>query len=211
MNDKQLQLFISIATQGSFSRAEEVEYISKQAMLRQINALEQEVGVKLFRRTSGGVSLTEAGTYFYQGAQEMLKLKDSVLAKCRRAQPQECLRVGQVEHQTLLHNVTDAFAAKFPHIKIQKVIHPNHSGEYRVAQGIIDVGETFYTGQTAAASYSYTRLVDMPYMAALRHRHPLTAKKQLALTDLKNYPTIVFTPMIKKRIPDRAPTHVFRY
>ena len=199
MNDKQLKLFLSIADQGSFSKAGEVEYLSKQAMLRQINTLEDEVGVKLFSRMQNGISLTPAGKEFYQGARKMLKLRDNVLAKCRNvSRTQETIRVGQVEHQALLNDVTDAFAVKYPDIRIQKVIHPNHSGEYRVEHDIIDVGETFYSEYTAAAPTAYTRLADMPYVAAISHQHPLAGKKALTLTDLIHYPTIVFTQMIKK-------------
>ena len=199
MNDKQLRLFLQIADQGSFSRAEETAYISKQAMLRQINSLEQEIGVRLFSRTPGGVSLTDAGKEFYKGAGELLQLQADILARCRNAtRLPECIRIGQVEHQALLHDVTDAFALKFPDIRIQKVIHPNHSGEYRVEHDIIDVGETFYTAHTAAAAHAYTRLTDLPYMAAMSHRHPLARCPRLSLPQLTAYPLIVFEPMIKK-------------
>ena len=115
MNEKQLTLFLAVAEHGSFSKAEEAEYISKQAMLRQINSLEQEVGVPLMVRSTSGISLTPAGDAFYQGAKELLALRKDVLARCRGTEPQpEVLRIGQVEHQTLLHRVTDAFMAKYP-------------------------------------------------------------------------------------------------
>lgn len=197
MNDKQLQLFLSVADHGSFSKAEEVEYVSKQAMLRQINSLEEEVGVKLLHRTSTGITLTEAGQEFYRGAKKMLKLRDSVLSKCRKATPDpDIIRIGQVEHQALLHDVTDAFAIKYPDIKIRKVIHPNHSGEWRVSHNIIDVGETFYTKITARQPNAYTRLADMPYVVAMSHRHPLAGQHSLSLTDLTGYPTILFPRMV---------------
>ncbi len=199
MNEKQLSLFLTVADQGSFSKAEEVEYISKQAMLRQINSLENEVGVRLLDRSAGGVSLTPAGKEFYQGAKELLKLREKVLSRCTGAAPQpEVLRIGQVEHQTLLHRVTDAFVAKYPDIHIQKVIHPNHSGEYRVTHGITDVGETFYNPLTVKESFSYTKLVDMPYRVAMRRGHPLSSKKVLSIADLTDYPTTLFCRMVKE-------------
>ncbi len=199
MNEKQLSLFLTVADQGSFSKAEGVEYISKQAMLRQINSLENEVGVRLLDRSAGGVSLTPAGKEFYQGAKELLKLREKVLSRCTGAALQpEVLRIGQVEHQTLLHRVTDAFVAKYPDIHIQKVIHPNHSGEYRVTHGITDVGETFYNPLTVKESFSYTKLVDMPYRVAMRRGHPLSSKKVLSIADLTDYPTTLFCRMVKE-------------
>lgn len=199
MNDKQLQLFLTVADQGSFSKAEEVAYITKQAILRQINSLEAEVGVSLLIRTAGGISLTAAGTEFYRGAQELLKLQENVLSKCRGSTPESpVIRVGQVEHQTLLHRVNDAFSVKYPDIKLQKVIHPNHSGEYRVTHGITDVGETFYNPLTVKETFSYTKLADMPYRVAMRRGHPLSGKKTLSITDLTDYPTTLFSRMVKK-------------
>lgn len=199
MNEKQLALFLAVAEHGSFSKAEEAEYISKQAMLRQINSLEQEVGVPLMVRSTSGISLTPAGDAFYQGAKELLALRKDVLARCRGAEPQpEVLRIGQVEHQTLLHRVTDAFMAKYPDIQIQKVIHPNHSGEYRVTHGITDVGETFYTRLTANDPFSYTKLADMPYRVAMSRRHPLSGRERLSLEELTAYPTTLFARMTKR-------------
>ena len=222
MNEKQLSLFRSVADRGSFSKAEEVEYISKQAMLRQINSLENEVGVRLLDRSAGGVSLTPAGVEFYQGAQELLKLRESVLTRCRGAEPMpDVIRIGQVEHQTLLHRVTDAFVLKYPDIHIQKVIHPNHSGEYRVTHNITDVGETFYNPLTVKESFSYTKLADIPYRVAMRHGHPLSGKKRLFLADLTDYPTTLFFRMVKKAYREelerayaqagKGETRLFRY
>lgn len=199
MNEKQLSLFLAIADRGSFSKAEEVEYISKQAMLRQINSLEAEVGVRLLDRSASGVSLTPAGREFYQGAGELLKLREDVISRCRGISPHpDILRIGQVEHQTLLHRVTDAFMAKYPDIHIQKVIHPNHSGEYRVTHGITDVGETFYNPLTPTEAFSYTKLADMPYRAAMRMGHPLSERKALSLVELAAFPTFLFRQMVKK-------------
>ena len=200
MNEKQLALFISVAEQGSFSRAEAVEYISKQAILRQINSLEAEVGVRLLDRSAGGIILTPAGEEFYRGAKELLELREDVLTRCRGAEKQpEVLRIGQVEHQTLLHRVTDAFQVKYPDIQIQKVIHPNHSGEYRVTHGVTDVGETFYSPLTVGQPFSYTKLADMPYRVAMCHGHPLSGRGSLSLADLVDYPTIIFGKMVKKQ------------
>ncbi len=199
MTDKQLELFITIADQGSFSRAETVEYISKQAMLRQINSLENEVGVKLLNRTTGGITLTEAGQEFYRGASQILKMRDDTFARCRKYSPApEVIRIGQVAHQALLNHVTDAFAAKYPDIEIRKVINPHRGGEYRVAHDIADVGETYYSKFTATEPNAYRKLENLPYVAAMNHKHPLARRHHIALTELTDYPTLVFPVMMKE-------------
>ena len=67
MNDKTLRLFRTVAECGSFSRAEALSFISKQAIVKQVDALETELGAKLFTRSSRGVRLTEAGEILYRG------------------------------------------------------------------------------------------------------------------------------------------------
>ncbi|MCD8075794.1 MAG: LysR family transcriptional regulator [Lachnospiraceae bacterium] len=199
MNTRQLQLFVTIANLGSFSKAEKTEFMSKQAMLRQMNQLEDEVGEKLLLRNTAGITLTDAGKSFYEGARDILKLENDVFARCRDSSPtQDSIRISYVEHQVLLNDVTEAFAVKYPDIRIHRVVHPNHSGEYRVEHDIADVGETFYSELTAHSPLAYTKLADMPYLAAMTPKHPLSKQAVISIEDLAPYPIIVYEPMMKK-------------
>ena len=67
MNDEQIKIFLAVAKAGSFSKAEENMHISKQAMLKQINALESELGARLLARSRLGISLTPSGQVFQKG------------------------------------------------------------------------------------------------------------------------------------------------
>ena len=136
---------------------------------------------------------------FYRGAEKLLNLQAQVLADCRRLSVDEnILRVGNVEHQALLSEVTEAFSVKYPNVRIQRVIHPNHSGEYRVIHNIMDVAETFYSPVLAHMPASYTRLIDLPYKAAVGQGHPLAKKASVSLNDLSAYRTVVFRQMIEE-------------
>ena len=63
---------MTVANFLNFSRAAEVLRITQPAVSHQINALENELGVKLFHRTSKSVRLTQAGYLFTQYADEIL-------------------------------------------------------------------------------------------------------------------------------------------
>ena len=203
MNDKTLRLFLAVADKGSFSGAEAESFVSKQAILKQINALEEELGVRLLERSNQGVRLTEAGQTFYQGACRLLELQEQLIADCRkRSREENTLRVGNVEHQALLSAVTDAFSLRYPDVAVRRVIHPNHSGEYRVEHGIMDVAETFYSPALAEMDVSYTPLIELPYRALVREGHPLAGKKRVGLRELRPYRTVIFRPMTKPRYLD---------
>lgn len=207
MNDKTLRLFRTVAECGSFSRAEELSFISKQAIVKQMDALETELGVKLFTRSSRGVRLTEAGEILYRGAEKLLDLQEEILADCRRSSREaDTLRIGNVEHQALLSEVTEAYALKYPDVRVIRVIHPNHSGEYRVEHGIMDVAETFYSPVVAKMPLGYTRLIDLPYKAAVGKLHPLAGRRQVSLTELRDYRTVVFRPMTAQPILEALQT-----
>lgn len=72
MNNRQLQYFIDVAECGSFTKAEELVSLSKQALKNQIDALEQELGFPLMNRNSQGITLTPAGNLFLASARRIL-------------------------------------------------------------------------------------------------------------------------------------------
>lgn len=61
----QLETFICVADAGSFNKAAEQSYITPTAVIKQINLLEADLGVKLFARTHRGLTLTKAGMSLY--------------------------------------------------------------------------------------------------------------------------------------------------
>ena len=85
MNLNQLRYFVSVAENGSFTRAAASQYISQTAITQQIHALEENVGAKLFDRNNRPVSLTPAGKVFLKEAREILGRMDVALARIREA------------------------------------------------------------------------------------------------------------------------------
>lgn len=65
MYNPQLETFIRVADAGSFNKAAEQSYITPTAVIKQINLLEADLGVKLFARTHRGLTLTKAGMSLY--------------------------------------------------------------------------------------------------------------------------------------------------
>ena len=61
MDLKQIYYFLSVADNGSFSRASEKLYIAQTALSRQIRMLEESLDIELFIRHGRGVVLTQAG------------------------------------------------------------------------------------------------------------------------------------------------------
>lgn len=73
MNTVQLECFVTVAEYLNFSKASKALKITQPAVSHQIQTLEEELGVKLFSRTSKSVSLTQEGWLFLPDAQLILK------------------------------------------------------------------------------------------------------------------------------------------
>src|SRR5699024_10974874 len=92
----QLETFLCVAEAGSFNRAAEQLYISPPAVIKQINLLEEDLGVVLFIRTHRGLRLTSAGRSLQQDAKYIIQYcKDSVTrAKNAMQKNSEVIRIG---------------------------------------------------------------------------------------------------------------------
>ena len=163
MNTEYLRTLIAVADTGSFSRAQEELYISKQAIMQQINLIEKEVGVQIFLRNTQGVTLTKAGQIFYQGAQAMIKAEKKLIQQRSAAGSTGILRLSNIDYHVLLDPVTSAYMQRYPAVDVQRIFHPVTLEAHLVQQEIIDVGDTLYHPRYTHGRLRYEKLLDMPY------------------------------------------------
>ena len=96
MYNPQLETFLCVAEAGSFNKAAERLYISPPAVIKQINLLEESLGLQLFVRTHRGLQLTSAGRSLVQDAKYIIQYcKDSVTrAKNAMQAGESVIRIG---------------------------------------------------------------------------------------------------------------------
>lgn len=96
MYDKVLDTFLETVERGSFSKAAEQLYLTHTAVIKQLNSLEDRLGVRLLTRSNHGVGLTPAGEVFYREAKELVRLSGEAVERVRAAgRPKRItLRVG---------------------------------------------------------------------------------------------------------------------
>ncbi len=75
---RQIELFVAVVERGSFVAAGEALHLSKAAVSRSVIELEKRVGGRLLQRTTRRVSLTEAGSVYYERCKQVLaQLEDA--------------------------------------------------------------------------------------------------------------------------------------
>lgn len=130
---KQFKYFQAVVRCKSFTEAAEECFISQSAISQQIQALEQELGVKLLNRGNRKFSLTPAGEYFYRKSLvliadfERMRNETVRIANKDRAE----LRIGYLRcysGQEFRMAVAD-YSQRYPDVSIQ-IINGNHEDLY---------------------------------------------------------------------------------
>jgi LysR family transcriptional regulator, nitrogen assimilation regulatory protein len=120
MDLRLLQAFIRIAELGSFGRAAEALNQTQPTVSRQIAALEEEVGNRLFVRHRHGVSLTQAGVLFRDHAMQAVRSLDQAKAEmtAQAREPTGTVSLGLPPSllTVLSGPVVDRFARRYPKV-----------------------------------------------------------------------------------------------
>ena len=92
----QIQYFLTIAENKSITKAAEQLFVSQPALTKQMNLLEEELGVKLMQRHPSGIELTAVGEAFADDCRVVLKDLEKAIAKAVNAGKKEIgtLRIG---------------------------------------------------------------------------------------------------------------------
>ena len=96
INNINFTAFIRVAEAGSFNKAAESLYITSTALIKQINLLESELGLRLFNRSHRGLTLTKAGESLYKDAKYIIEYsRESVeRAKAAMLEESQIIRIG---------------------------------------------------------------------------------------------------------------------
>ena len=96
MNLKQLQFVVNVAETSSFSRAAELSFATQPTLSNAISQLEEELGGRLFNRTTRKVELTSFGEYMLPRIQEVLHNRDELVkaAESYHNPSHKILRIG---------------------------------------------------------------------------------------------------------------------
>lgn len=141
LNLQRLEMYVAVATTGSFTAAAQTLGLTKAVVSFNIKQLEAELGVSLLTRTTRRIAMTDAGERFYQRCLPLLQDAESVLDDVRRDHSglSGLLRITTTPEYgaRVVVPALAAFATLHPQLRIQHVSSSNHddliSGRFDVA------------------------------------------------------------------------------
>lgn len=194
LNLRQLRYFLAVSEERHFGRAALRLHISQPPLSRQIQQLENQLGVVLFLRSQSGVALTHAGLAFLPEVRQTLAQAEKAVAAARAAggdqQGRFVVGYTTVFDRSVIPEVLDPLRQRFPDWQI--LTEGKHSIRLvrDIKNGAMDAA--FIGLHTQAAGLTAETIHEEPLVVALPSRHPLAKKRQLDFDDLRGEPMFWF-------------------
>ena len=177
MNIAQLECFVNIANTMNFMKTAELMSLTQPAVSRQLQALEQELGVRLLERTTRSVSLTPVGARFLPEAKDILKTwyhSRNWLSSYSMSE-QNFLRIGYSDPHgiNLISQTLAALKLDHPGLSPRFTIDQTDANLARLERGQLDliVGIKDYTYQNK--DVIFMELLKESFTCVVRNDHPL--------------------------------------
>ncbi|AOB33479.1 hypothetical protein AKI39_06830 [Bordetella sp. H567] len=172
---RHLRSFVAVADTGSFTRAAERLFLTQSSLSSTIHQLEEDVGIKLFDRTTRSVTLTPAALHLHQQAKALLLQFDAMVSDLRAVALRQHghLRIAAAPSIVawLLIPSLPRFQAEYPHVTLSVREAGSAEIERRVRDGEVDFGIT--SRLSDYADLEYTLLLRDRYGIVCSPDHPL--------------------------------------
>ncbi|CAM3684384.1 LysR family transcriptional regulator [Bordetella tumulicola] len=174
---RHLRSFVAVADTESFTRAAERLFLTQSSLSATIRQLEEDVGVKLFERTTRSVSLTPTARHLHQQAAALLLQFDAIVSDLKAVALQQHghLRIAAAPSIVawLLIPALPRFQANYPNVTLSVREAGSAEIERRVRDGEVDFAITSRLADYA--ELTYTPLLKDRYGVVCSKDHPLAA------------------------------------
>lgn len=218
MNDLQIDYFMAVATNLSFTKTSEELFVSQPAISRQISQLEKELGCKLFRRNNQGTELTEEGMLYFDlfSKYKAEFINTKMKAESITGRNKAVIRVGFLEGWDLFKIIPpmmERYKAAFPDSEV--VI--NCCGVKELATGLLtdtlDIVVTMENSIRMYSEFEYSNVAEIGKILIYSANHPLASKpaEELSLRDFSGDLFIAPWEIVDKMIIDAISNYTRPY
>jgi LysR family transcriptional regulator, benzoate and cis,cis-muconate-responsive activator of ben and cat genes len=193
---RHLRYFLAVGEALNFTKAAARLRVAQPALSRQIQDLEDEIGVDLLRRSPRGMMLTTEGKLFLQEIRQLLKHADEAVEKVRALARGEYgeLHIGYAPVPTteILPPALAAFQKAVPRVKV--LLHDLSSDELiaGLRNATLELAVMMQPIDEQTADIEFEILRTYSYCVALTAAHPFARLKSIPLKKLATQPLVGF-------------------
>ena len=199
MNIFQLECFLAVANTLSFAKAAEQLNVSQPTITHQIKTLENELNVKLFRRSTRFVEITTDGQSFIGDAKSMVIISERAKRRfsTEEKDPVALLAIGCSSYAEfiMLTEVLNEINRETPQFHPRLIVAPRERLLHLLETEQVDIMFDAFEAEETKSSIKYKELCKSAIACVCRHDHHLLGQESVNLQDLQEESLIFCDPI----------------
>lgn len=204
MEIRVLKYFLMAAREENITKAAELLHITQPTLSRQLQQLEEKLGVKLFQRSNHSIRLTEDGMLLKRRAQEIVALTDKTEKEFQHKEESVSgeISIGSGETKSVheLAEIISLFREEYPAVSYDFYTANADDIKERLDKGLLDIG--LLAEPVDISKYNFVRFNGRERWGILvREDSVLAAKEYVKPEDLLEIPLLmVRRPLVQSEL-----------
>lgn len=196
MEHRQLERFLAVIQHGSLAAAARHLHLTQQALSASLANLEQDLGVRLFDRSPGGITrATQHGTALIRHARAQLAGVERARQDLRHLSDGKTgivtVGLGESFAGNIIAEAVLRFRKSRPGIRVNLIEGYSEKLRHRLYDGEFDFIAAGVSAYELAEGFTREVIYSSNDVVAARPQHPLARRKKLRLKDLEGYAWLV--------------------
>jgi DNA-binding transcriptional LysR family regulator len=190
---QQMEALIALVEEGSFSRAAQKMLLTQPALTKNIKNIEESLGTKIVRRSTGGISINASGKILYDYARRIVKLRNEAREKIGKLtdNPGGDIYIGAstIPATYILPRALSLFRKKHPDVRVHIQTADSEETINMVLGNQVEIG--FIGKQPLNNRIMEMRLWKDRLALVVRGNHPWRKKKVITLQEFLAEPFVI--------------------
>jgi DNA-binding transcriptional LysR family regulator len=196
-----LRYFLTVAREGSITGAADFLHVTQPTLSRQLKDLEQQLGKKLFIRSSHSIILTDEGILLRKRAEEIVEMVDRLEAEFHSMEETISGDIyiggGETDAMKQIARVAKDLRSRYPNIRYHLYSGNEDDVTDRLDKGLLDFGILIQPADISKYKYMNIPAKDV-WGVVMRKDCPLASKESIQAEDLLNVPLICSRQAMKQ-------------
>ena len=201
MEFRVLRYFLTVAREGSITRAADYLHVTQPTLSRQLKDLEKSLGKKLFVRGRHNIILTDEGILLRKRAEEIIDMVDKTEAEFNSMEETISgdVYIGSGETEAMKHiaRVVKDLRLSYPNLRFHLYSGNEDDVTEQLDKGLLDFGILIQPADLSKYNYINIPFKDL-WGVVMRKDSPLAFKNAIQAVDLVNVPLICSRQVMKE-------------